>query len=233
MLDQFILSHIVDVLAGRCCQGGDAGGSFDRIPGGLTAICFRRVTGCFFLVIRADGCTDNLDNGVSVHHIWDDVQLDFCVLRGVFGKPRAHTVVHWFILLDGSDTTADHKGFALYDLLQCPALVQIALVCVVTGLDNQIVVVNCLHGKILSVPLLGTLKNQHRRGKVGGSTVHIRQQHVVDHLQNVHRDALAVLQSGFDTGNVLCTSCIVVVWLPAARAVWIVLHGFTFFPARL
>lgn len=48
--------------------------------------------------------------------------------------------------------------------------------------------------------------------------MHIRQQHMIDHLQNVHRDALAVLQGGFDTGDILRAGCIVVVRLPAVRA---------------
>ena len=54
---------------------------------------------------------------------------------------------------------------------------------------------------------------------VSGLVVHIRQQHMVDQLQNVHRDALAVLQGGFDTGDILCTACVIVVRFPAARAV--------------
>nr|DAF75498.1 MAG TPA: hypothetical protein [Caudoviricetes sp.] len=90
-----------------------------------------------------------------------------------------------------------------------------------------------VHGKSFLSVSYGHAQKSTPPWTVGGSTVHIRQQHVVDHLQNVHRDALAVLQGSFDTGNVLCTSCIVVVRLPAARAVWIVLHGFTFFPVRL
>ena len=48
------------------------------------------------------------------------------------------------------------------------------------------------------------------------SQAHIGQQHVIDHLQNIHRNALAVLQGSFDTGNILCTSCIVVIRLSAA-----------------
>ena len=50
--------------------------------------------------------------------------------------------------------------------------------------------------------------------------MHIRQQHVVDHLQNVHRDALAVLQGGYDAGQVYRRFCIVVVRLPAARVAY-------------
>lgn len=59
---------------------------------------------------------------------------------------------------------------------------------------------------------------------VSGLVVHIRQQHMVDQLQNVHRDALAVLQGGFDAGDILCTACIIVVRFPAARFVLTVLH---------
>lgn len=68
---------------------------------------------------------------------------------------------------------------------------------------------------------------------IGGSTVHIRQQHVIDHLQDMQRDALPMLQGRFDTGDILRAGCIVVVRLPAARAAVRPFHGFTFFPVRL
>ena len=61
----------------------------------------------------------------------------------------------------------------------------------------------------------------------GGLVVHIRQQHMVDHLQNVHRDALAVLQGGFDTGDILCAGCIVVIRLPATWTIAVSLHAIT------
>ena len=84
----------------------------------------------------------------------------------------------------------------------------------------------------LSVPSTGTRKYKHRQSTVGGSVVHIRQQHMIDHLQNVHRDALAVLQGGFDTGDILRAGCIVVVRLPAAWAAWVALHVLTSLPTH-
>lgn len=59
---------------------------------------------------------------------------------------------------------------------------------------------------------------------VSGLVVHVWQQHMVDQLQNVHRNALAVLQGGFDAGDILCTACVIVVRFPAVRFVLTVLH---------
>ena len=50
---------------------------------------------------------------------------------------------------------------------------------------------------------------------------------MVDYLQDVQWDALAMLQGRFDTGDILCAGCIVVVRFPAARAAGISLHVIT------
>lgn len=81
--------------------------------------------------------------------------------------------------------------------------------------------------------LTGHVQNQHRGGAVGGSTVHIRQQHVIDHLQDMQRDAFPMLQGRFNTGDILRAGCIIVVRIPAAWAAVRLFHGFTFFPVRL
>lgn len=50
---------------------------------------------------------------------------------------------------------------------------------------------------------------------------------MVDYLQNVQRDALAMLQGRFDAGDILRAGCIVVVRFPAARTVGVSLHVIT------
>nr|DAQ96100.1 MAG TPA: hypothetical protein [Caudoviricetes sp.] len=187
-----------------------------RGGGVALAVVVCRGAGCFFLIVRASRCTVDLDDGEAVHHSRDDVQLDFRVLRGVFGKPQAHTVMQGVILLDGSDTAADNKSLALYGFLHCPALAQIALAGVVTGFDGQIVVVNCLHGKILSSPLLAKqnlLNSLHfeRVGLVGaGHALHINP----DQAQFAQ---ICALQQLGDCGDI-------------AGAVYVLVHGVT--PSR-
>jgi hypothetical protein len=87
--------------------------------------------------------------------------------------------------------------------------------------------VGVIHGYVSFLRPYWARSKSHRRDAVGGSTMHIRQQHMVDYLQDVQRDALAMLQGRFDAGDILRAGCIVVVRFPATRAVGVSLHVIT------